>query len=462
MIFNRLYTKILFSFLAVLVIAEILVLVFVFMGPARKFRTGFEHYMKTKALVVREIVEDKIRSSPTTAWSDNRALRDYIVDLGRILGARVWLSDKTGAVVAKSFPEELPPLVGDIQSQKPMRYGGFKLLSHRETDYYAIIPIVVSEKETGNLHVLLNIKAFPPHSAYFLSSILILGLVIALSIIPVSRLITRRLKTLRESAIRIADGDLSHRVNIKGKDEIGELAQAFNGMTEKLENMIVSGKELTANVSHELRSPLTRIRIAEEMLREKLTNAGIDGWEAHLDAIQEDIQDLDSLIGRTLELSKLNIHESPFRFEPLVPSELIKNLLQRLGLIIERKKLHVKTELSQDFPIMGDAETLTSAFMNILENAVKFAPEKGHISVRMDWQPASLEIHIINTFGELSKQDLLRIFDPFYRIKRAAAAGSGLGLTIARKVIERHSGAIEARNAEKGLEIIVSLPRSLV
>jgi signal transduction histidine kinase len=461
MIFNRLYTKILFSFLAVLVIAEILVLVFVFMGPARKFRTGFEQYMKTKALVVREIVEDKIRSSPTIAWSDNTALRDYVVDLGRILGARVWLSDKTGAVVAKSFPEELPPLVRNMQNQKPLRYGGFKLLSHRGTDYHAIIPITISEKETGNLHVLLNIKAFPPHSAYFLSSILILGLVIALSVIPVSRLITRRLKTLRESAIRIADGDLSHRVNIKGKDEIGELAQTFNGMTEKLENMILSGKELTANVSHELRSPLTRIRIAEEMLREKLTNAGIDGWEAHLDAIQEDIQDLDSLIGRTLELSKLNMHESPLRFEPLILSELIKSLLQKLGLIIEQKKLHVITELSEGFPVMGDAEALASAFMNILENAVKFTPEKGYISVCMVWQPASLEIRIINTFGELSKQDLLRIFDPFYRIKRAAA-GSGLGLTIARKVIERHSGTIEARNAEDGLEIIISFPHSLL
>jgi two-component system sensor histidine kinase CpxA len=460
MIFNRLYTKILFSFLAVLVIAEILVLVFVFIGPARKFQTGFEGYMKTKAQVVREIVKDKILSSPTTAWSDNTALKDYIVDLGRILGARVWLSDKTGMVVAKSFAGELPPLVQDIQNQKPMCYGGFKLLSHRKTDYYAIIPIVVSEKETGNLHVLLNIKAFPPHNAYFLSGILILGLVIALSIIPVSGLITKRLKTLRESAIRIADGDLSHRVNIRGKDEIGELAQAFNSMTEKLEGTIVSGKELTANVSHELRSPLTRIRIAEEMLREKLTNTGTDGWEVQLDAIKEDIQDLDSLIGRTLELSKLNIHESPLRFEPLMLSELIKSLLQKLRPIIEQKKLHVITELSEDFSIMGDAEALMSAFMNILENAVKFAPETGHISVRMNWRPGSLEIHVTNTFSELSKQDLLRIFDPFYRIKRAATTGSGLGLTIARKVIERHSGTIGACNAKNGLEIIVSLPRS--
>lgn len=344
--FNRLYTKILFSFLTVLVIAEILVLMFVFMGPARQFHKHFENYLKTKALVVREIIEDKIRSSPTVAWSDNRVLRDYIVDLGRILGAKVWLSDRTGTVVLKSFPEELTPLVRNIQNQKPMQYGGFKLLSHRETDYYAIVPIVISENETGNLHVFLNRKAFPPPKAYFLSSILILGLVIALAIIPVSGLITRRLKTLRESAIRISEGDLSHRVNIKGKDEIGELAQAFNGMTEKLESMIVSGKELTANVSHELRSPLTRIRIAEEMLREKLTDAGVDGWAVHLDAIQEDIQDLDSLIGRMLELSKLNIHESPLRFEPVATSELIKNVLHKLGLIIERKQLLVTTELS--------------------------------------------------------------------------------------------------------------------
>lgn len=103
-----------------------------------------------------------------------------------------------------------------------------------------------------------------------------------------------------------------------------------------------------------------------------------------------------------------------------------------------------------------------SAFMNVLENAAKFTPEKGHISVHIDRPPASLEIRVTNTSGELSKEDLLRIFEPFYRIKRSAAVGSGLGLTIARKVIERHGGTIEARNAEKGLEIIISLPCSLV
>ena len=136
--------------------------------------------------------------------------------------------------------------------------------------------------------------------------------------------------------------------------------------------------------------------------------------------------------------------------------------MQKLGLIIERKKLHVITELSQDFRVMGDAEALTSAFMNILENAVKFTPERGYVSVRIDWQPASLEIHVVDTLGSVKTQDLLRLFDPFYRIKRAAAAGSGLGLTITRKVIERHTGTIEARNAEEGLEIVISFPRSLV
>ncbi len=90
----------------------------------------------------------------------------------------------------------------------------------------------------------------------------------ALLIIPVSRIITSRLEQLRQSAQTLAEGNLAHRAAVRGRDEIGELARAFNRMADKLETMIINGKELTANISHELRTPLTRIRIAEEMLRE--------------------------------------------------------------------------------------------------------------------------------------------------------------------------------------------------
>jgi signal transduction histidine kinase len=457
--FNRLYTKILFSFLAVLVVAEIIILILFVVMPGKRFSTRLEHYSKNKALIVKAVVEEKIQSAPGADWSKNVALKVFIEDFGKILGARVWLRDRTGAIVLKSFSDEVPSLVRDLKEEKLKEYGGFRLFSRRDSDYYAVVPIAVSGSRAGSIHVLLNRQAFPPPRGYFVSAILILGLVIALSIIPVTRLITRRIKKLRYSALRIATGDLSHRVRIRGHDEISDLALAFNGMADKLESMIVSGKELTANVSHELRSPLARIRVAEEMLREKLAKANVEDWDGYLDAIREDIEEIDGLIGRILEVSKLDMYESPLRSEPLDPSNLVRSLLEKLRPVIDRKELHLVTELSHETPFAGDEEALRSALMNIIENATKFAPHKGDISVHMRWKPDSLEIRVANTFEKLSEEDLLRIFNPFHRVQRSAAAGSGLGLTIARKIVERHGGSMVARNAQEGLEIFISLPR---
>ena len=150
-------------------------------------------------------------------------------------------------------------------------------------------------------------------------------------------------------------------------------------MADKLETMIVSGKELTANISHELRTPLTRIRIAEEMLREK-TGTGAGHQEGrYLDAIREDILELDQLIGRILELSKMEIQDSPLSFTSLDPAELLRMLLQRFQPVIEQKGLQISTDLSFHSPFPGDKEALTTALLNILDNAVKFTPEKGQI-----------------------------------------------------------------------------------
>jgi two-component system sensor histidine kinase CpxA len=229
-------------------------------------------------------------------------------------------------------------------------------------------------------------------------------------------------------------------------------------MTDKLERMITSSKELTANVSHELRTPLTRIRIAEELLREKLEKGNFKEYERHLDDIREDISELDRLTGRILELSRLDIHESPLKFERLNPSDLINDLLGRLKPVMDRKDLRVKTDLSSDSPLMGDREALRLAFLNILDNAAKFTPQKGDIIVKMYSKQGFLEISVTNSFEKLAEEDLTRIFDPFHRAGRSKAAGSGLGLTITKKIIERHGGKIEAFNSPEGLEIQMKLP----
>jgi methyl-accepting chemotaxis protein len=260
--FRSMYTKILLSFLVVLIITEILVFFLFIMIPARHFTARFEQFAKTKVLVVKEMVEDKVRSIPPADWSENAQLREFIFDFGKLLGAPVWVTREDGTVALKSFSGEIPDIPETIRKDRPGRQGVPMLLPLKHLDFYTTVPIELSGTKAGAIHILFKRPVFSAPKGFFALGLFIIGIIVALSVIPVSRLITRRIKKLRQSAIFIAEGDLSHRVAIKGKDEIGDLARTFNDMTDKLEGMIVSGKELTANISHELRTPLTRIRMA--------------------------------------------------------------------------------------------------------------------------------------------------------------------------------------------------------
>jgi two-component system sensor histidine kinase CpxA len=457
--FRSMYTKILLSFLVVLLITEILVFFLFIMIPARHFTARFEQFAKTKVLVVKEMVEDKVRSAPAADWSENTPLREFISDFGKLLGAPVWVTREDGTVALKSFSGEIPDIPETVRKDRPRKNRVPALHPLRNLDFYTTVPIELSGTQVGAIHILFKRPVSSPPKGFFALGQLIIGIIIALAVIPVSRVITRRIKKLRQSAIHIAEGDLSHRVTITGKDEISDLAKTFNDMSDKLEGMIVSGKELTANISHELRTPLTRIRMAEELLRGKVEQGNTKDLAGHLDGIREDIDELDGLIGRMLDLSRLDMHQAPFRPEPLDPSALIGELLEKLRPVIERKDLHVTTELSHSPPFLADKEALRLALVNVLDNAAKFAPEKGDISLQMAWKPDALEIRVMNTSEELSQEDLARIFDPFHRLKRSNTPGSGLGLTIAKKAVERHNGTIEALNKEKGLEIRITLPR---
>jgi two-component system sensor histidine kinase CpxA len=454
----KLYLKIFLSFLAILFITEILIFALFVMIPGKDFRAQLEHYTQGKVIIVKEVVEDKIRSAPTTELSKNEPLKEFISDFGRILGAKVWLQNGDGTLSVKSFQGNIPVMVEQFKKKRVRDYGSFKLYRRRYSHFYAVIPIAFPKGEKGSIHILFGPQGPPHPEGGFALGLAIIGLIVALLIIPVSRFVTDRVKQLRQSALRIAEGDLSHRAAVKSKDEIGELAQAFNHMTDKLERMITNSKELTANISHELRTPLTRIRIAEELLREKLEQENVKEYERHLDDIREDISELDRLTGRILELSRLDVQESPLKLERLNPSDLINDLLERLKPVMDRKDLRVKTDLSSNSPLMGDREALRLAFLNLLDNATKFTLPKGDIIVKMNSKQGILEISVTNSFEELAEEDLNRIFDPFHRTGRSKAPGSGLGLTITKKIIERHGGRIESFNSPEGLEIRIRLP----
>jgi signal transduction histidine kinase len=225
-----------------------------------------------------------------------------------------------------------------------------------------------------------------------------------------------------------------------------------------VEIMIKGGRELTANLSHELRTPLARIRIAEQLLKEKLERDDYEDWARHLKDIREDIEELDHLIGRILDLSKLDIHETPITRKPLDLSAMIEVLLERFAPTISQKGLRLKQELLEDQPYEGDREMFRTVLSNIIGNAVKYTPKGGELSVEMQAEEGDLTISVTNTFEAIPEEDLARIFEPFYQAKKTPEAGSGLGLAITKKIIEKHGGKIEAHNVSEGLKIEIHLP----
>ena len=458
---GRLYTKIFLSFLAILIITEILIFGLFIFFAGRHFRERFEKYTWSQVTVAKEFVEDKISAQPATPPSRNQALKELILRMGKIYDARFWLTGPDGAVLLHSFEGIIPK---DVETRSlsevkglPESYKIYKDFG-KDRGLYVVVPIRMAHGQTGSLHALFEPMETERHKGPFAAGLLVIGLFVALLVLPVSRQITKRLNRLRQSAARISKGDLSHRSSVHGKDEIGQLASTFNIMAERLERMIRGGKELTANVSHELRSPLARIRVAEEIVREKLKKGRPGEAEKYLNNIQEDISELDRLIGRILEFSKLDLHEGPSEKASQDLSAILQKLLERLEAAMAKKRVAFKMEIPAMVSMTGDGKDLESAFSNLLDNAVKFVPEGGRVTVRLTRMPDHLQLRVFNTYGKLTDEELKSIFEPFHRAADVSEAGTGLGLAIAKKIIERHGGHIQAANAENGIEFIIRFP----
>lgn len=459
---SKIYIKIFLSFLLILIVTEILIFALFGIIMGRYFQSEFDHYASAQVMVVKEALDSKIRMAPNIDLSNNESLKDFIRDWGKALGARVWLQGPDGQLAAKSFSGDLPEEQIKLLSGRGRDFGHFKLYHghKRGPKLYAVIPITLEAEKSAELHVLFA-KREPAHPEEgFGLGLGIIGVVIALLVMPVSRLISKPINELRHSAQRIAEGDLSHRATVKRKDEIGKLGRAFNHMADRVEKMIRGGRELTAHISHELRTPLARIRIAEEILREKLEQRNYRDLERYLNEIREDVGELDDLIGRILVLSKLDLKEKPLSFQPVNPVDLMQVLLSRLKPSLDQKDLHLATDFSFEPPMWGDPDALQTAFSNLLENAIKYSPSAGRVSVEIKAVGQEMELLVTNTAEKIPEEDLEKIFEPFHRVRTKKEAGFGLGLAIVKKTIEAHGGTVEACNVEEGFRIRVRLPRN--
>jgi len=235
------------------------------------------------------------------------------------------------------------------------------------------------------------------------------------------------------------------------------LGRDFDSMAEKVQRAAERQKELTRNISHELRSPLARMRVAVELARRKA------GELPEFDRLETEAQRLDSLIGQILSYTKLEVdplHKATDVNLTDVVREVIENVAFECG---SDERIVFRAQTDNDVTIIGQRSALVSAIENVLRNAVRHSPPDGKITVSMDLAAAWLIVEIADCGPGVDERDLPNLFEPFYRTKESAEkdgnGGTGLGLAIARRAVELHNGEIVAQNrATGGLVVRISLP----
>ena len=278
----------------------------------------------------------------------------------------------------------------------------------------------------------------------------LVGLAVAGGVYPIIRRLTLRLEALQRSVQKFGEGDLSVRVPVQGQDEVADLARQFNAAAERVETLVKSHKSLLANASHELRSPLTRIRMGLELM------SGQQPSPAFRAEILRNIAELDQLVDEILLASRLDSHEADVG--------TIENV-DLIGLAAEecaRVDADLDVSASPDsLELHGVAKLLRRALRNLLENARRYST--GEITVVVHRRQGRAEVHVCDHGPGVPTGQRERIFEPFYRLPGASerAGGVGLGLALVRSIAGRHKGTVHCQDRPDGASgacFVLTLP----
>jgi len=410
--------------------------------------------------MAKEMIEFHVKKTPLTNTQAINLFEDYVRHLGHAFKTRIWITVEDNRILTKSFDDEVSQKITRYHLEKSeQKKDSYDFLRHREhSTLYRRSSIDLGNNTKGTFHMLFGDRPIFRHKEGFAIGLFGIGVIVALLTFPISRLISKPIKSLIESTKKLEQGDLSHRTSVKSRDEIGELASAFNVMAEKLEKMVKGGKELTAQVSHELRSPLARIQIAVEILKDHIKEEGNKDLSDYLKEIQVDVDELDKLIGRILELSKLDLQQEVPYSEVFSPVRQLEDVVSRFESTLKSKKIECHRDFSSKAKIIGNRETFNTVLNNLVDNSVKYTPVNGKISLKSKERDNRLLLYLDNSCLHVSEMELSKIFEPFYRVDPISDNGGGLGLAIAKKIIEKHRGTIRASNSEAGIEFVVDLP----
>jgi two-component system sensor histidine kinase CpxA len=291
----------------------------------------------------------------------------------------------------------------------------------------------------------------------------LLGIVLTVSALAswwLAEHLSAPIRRIQAGARAVASEKLDVRVSagLDGRrDELAVLARDFDAMADQLKATRSARTQLLRDISHELRSPLARMRVALGIARQRGADPTVQ-----LDRLEREVERLDSLIGQVLRLARLHGTDTPFKREDLALEEILQEVVQDANFEAAAKHCTVRLVGAPSAPVRGNRELLQSAIENVLRNAVRYSPAGKSVVVEVMRTREEIEIVIRDEGPGVPGADLTRIFEPFYRVAEARdrdSGGEGIGLAITAQVLAAHGGRAQATNLpDRGLEVRLALP----
>ncbi|TVY01008.1 sensor histidine kinase [Paenibacillus cremeus] len=469
---SSLYIQIFLSFLATCILFFVGLAVF-----WNYYFTDFFYKDKKELLSSRSSEVIKLLPSYQEGTISTRELRFGIRIIARSMNGMVWLVDSKGVILNGSsdregatIPKAVDPLFIDgLKGNSGFVAGQYKL---DESAKEGLLTYYTAATMNGApIVVMMHVPAFEISQAItavrwnivvpLLFSLIAVGFIL----FSVSRKLAGPLQRMNKAALEVAAGDFSTRVPVTGGVEVGELARSFNFMVDQLEQWENTRQEFLANVSHELRSPLTSLRGLILAMNDRVIPE--DKYSHYLKICDHEVQRLQRLVSDLLDLASIQNGVDVFRIRPLVLQEKIAESMDIIRTPATEKHIHLQVILpdAARLPIVCelDPDRFSQILLNLLYNAIRFTPAYGTITVMLTEDEEQAKLTISDTGIGMNEEDLHRIWDRFYKAEHSrthVSDGTGLGLTIVKHLVERMKGVITVESEQgKGTEFVVSFPK---
>ena len=284
--------------------------------------------------------------------------------------------------------------------------------------------------------------------------------------------LTKRLRNVTQTVKEFEQGNYDNRLIVKNDDEVGQLTTAFNHMAQTIElNMEELKKndtlrrELIANISHDLRSPLASIQGYIETILMKDDNIDPQQRKDFLETILTSVTNLNTLVGELFELSKLDAMKSKPNPEPFSVAELLQDIILKFQPQAENKSINIITKIPRNLTfVLGDISMIDRVLSNLIDNAIRYTADGGKISIDLKNKDDEIELKVSDTGEGIPAEDLPHVFDRFYRVEKSRtknSGGSGLGLAIVKKIVEAHESEISVESKlNKGTSFSFTLKKN--